>query len=411
MNRRFAFLVLCLLAVLYLFPFYWALQSSLKSPTGMKMTPPTLTPQAYVTRDAQISGHWRRFDGDRWLVLDPQPSSVPEEFALALRLGADNRPTDHFTLLDRSQAHVEMPEMSRAFVATLPDRHVDGYASINQPMLTLGTMLRQVDGQTRAQYLVRPLDGGTPRLISDVHPEHVTEFAPRWQNYAETLAGPEATMGAAADHGFLRYLFNSLVISGLAVLGQCLSSSFVAFAFARLRFPGRDVLFVMLLATLMVPFQVTLIPLFGIYKSLGWIDTFLPLVVPHFTAGAFNVFLLRQYMLGLPKELDESVAIDGGGALRTWWSVILPNCWPALIVVALFTFVATWQDVLGPLIYLDDPALRTVTLGLEYFRSPYVDNSHLLMTGAVLAMIPVAIVFLILQRWIMAGIATTGIKG
>ena len=126
---------------------------------------------------------------------------------------------------------------------------------------------------------------------------------------------------------------------------------------------------------------------------------------------AFNVFLLRQYMLTLPKELDESAAIDGCSTFGTYWHVILPNCIPVLIVVGLFTFIYTWQDVMGPLIYLDDPAYRTVTLGLEYFRSPYVDNRHLLMTGAVLAMLPVAALFIVFQRYIMSGIATTGLKG
>ena len=128
-------------------------------------------------------------------------------------------------------------------------------------------------------------------------------------------------------------------------------------------------MFVILLATMMIPGQVTLIPLFSIYKWLGWIDTFLLFIVPHFLAGAFNVFLLRQYMLTLPRELDESAAIDGCGTFRTYWHVILPNCGPVLIVVGLFTFIGTWQDVMGSLIYLDNPAYRTVTLGLEYFRS------------------------------------------
>ncbi len=197
----------------------------------------------------------------------------------------------------------------------------------------------------------------------------------------------------------------------MAVIGQLFSSSLVAYGFARLNFRGRDIWFILLLATMMIPGQVTMIPLFAIYKSLGWIDTFLPLIVPHFTAGAFNVFLIRQYMLTLPRELDESAVIDGCGAFRRYLHIILPNCLPVLIVVSLFTFVYTWQDVMGPLIYLDNPAYRTVTLGLEFFRSPYADNRHLLMTGAVLAMLPVFVLFVFLQRHIMSGIATTGLKG
>ena len=131
---------------------------------------------------------------------------------------------------------------------------------------------------------------------------------------------------------------------------------------------------------------------------------------PNLTAGAFNVFLMRQFLLGIPKELDESAVIDGASAWRVYWSVVLPNCVPVLVVVGLFTFVASWQDVLGPLIYLDNPAMRTVPLGLEYFRSPYVDNRPLLLAGAVLSIIPVLLLFLIAQRYILAGIATTGLK-
>ncbi len=132
--------------------------------------------------------------------------------------------------------------------------------------------------------------------------------------------------------------------------------------------------------------------------------------MPHFTAGAFNVFLIRQFMLTLPKELDESAAMDGASPFRVYRSIIFPMCAPVLIVVGLFTFVATWQDVMGPLIYLDNPDYRTVSLGLEFFRSPYVDNRPLLMAGAVLAMLPVACLFLIAQRYILSGIATTGLK-
>jgi multiple sugar transport system permease protein len=186
----------------------------------------------------------------------------------------------------------------------------------------------------------------------------------------------------------------------LAVLGQLLTASFAAYGFSRINFKGRDFLFILLLATLMVPAQVTLVPLFAIYKNLGWINTFLPLIVPHFTAGAFNVFLLRQYMLTLPKELDESALIDGCSRLKIFYKIIIPNCSPVLIVVGLFTFIATWQDVMGPLMYLDNPELRTVQLGLEYFRSPYIDNRHLILTGAVISMLPIAIIFIIFQRFI-----------
>ncbi|MFP6645261.1 MAG: carbohydrate ABC transporter permease [Candidatus Latescibacterota bacterium] len=238
--------------------------------------------------------------------------------------------------------------------------------------IVVAKMVRRVGTGTEELLFVAPPEGGSMagecEILRNVAHQEVRRLAPRWNNYPETLAGPEASFGGKST-GFLLFMRNSFFISTMAVLGQVLSCCLVAFAFARLQFHFRGGLFVILLATMMIPGQVTLIPLFSIYKWLGWIDTFLLFIVPHFLAGAFNVFLLRQYMLTLPRELDESAAIDGCGTFRTYWHVILPNCGPVLIVVGLFTFIGTWQDVMGSLIYLDNPAYRTVTLGLEYFRS------------------------------------------
>jgi ABC-type glycerol-3-phosphate transport system permease component len=280
------------------------------------------------------------------------------------------------------------------------------------PVAVVAKSVRQAEGRYDELLFTVPASAtafGDTKILHNVDHHEIREFVAHWDNYPKTLKGPEASIGGQSA-GFLLFMRNSMFISTMAVIGQVLSSSLVAFGFARLNFKGRDTLFVILLATLMVPAQVTLIPLFTIYKSLGWIDTFLPLIVPPFTAGAFNVFLIRQFLLTVPKELDESASIDGATPLRIYWSVLLPIASPVLIVVGLFTFVGSWQDVMGPLIYLDNPKYRTVTLGLEYFRSPYVDNRPLLMAGAVLSIIPVAILFLIGQRYIMSGIATTGLK-
>jgi multiple sugar transport system permease protein len=280
-------------------------------------------------------------------------------------------------------------------------------------LAVVAKMVRQSEnGYSQLLFTTSAKSGGLGPIsvMKDVPYRDIRYFSAHWDNFAKALKGPEASIGTKSS-GFLLFMRNSFFISTMAVLGQILSSSLVAFGFARLHFKGRNALFVILLATLMVPAQVTLIPLFTIYKSLGWIDSFLPLIVPQFTAGAFNVFLIRQFMLGLPKELDESAEIDGANAFRIYRSIVFPNCAPVLIIVGLFTFVASWQDVLGPLIYLDNPNYRTVSLGLEYFRSPYVDNRPLLMAGALLSMIPVACLFLVAQRYIMSGIATTGLKG
>ncbi|WP_420456028.1 carbohydrate ABC transporter permease [Rubrivirga sp.] len=399
-----------------LFPFYWVLISSVKTLDGLSMTPPTLLPAEYRTDDLTVEADVVEAEGQEWARVAESPDLLSDSVRAA--------PGAYYVRLDDgtpTQLTRWMPDSS---VATVAERQAVPFGP--------SRVVELEDGAPRvvAARMVRPSAAGTDEILfataADAQGQPVTvagldvlrnpayqdlhEIAVRWENYPETLRGPEASFGEAST-GFLTFSRNSLFVSLMAVLGQILSSSLVAYAFARLRFKGREVLFVLLLATMMIPGQVTLIPLFSIYKTLGWIDTFLPLIVPHFTAGAFNVFLLRQYMLTIPRELDESAAMDGAGPIRTFWSVILPNCVPVLIVIGLFTFVATWQDLLGPLIYLDNPEYRTVTLGLEYFRSPYVDNRHLLMTGAVLAMLPVAVLFLFFQRYIISGIATTGLKG
>ena len=409
-----------------LFPFYWVLVSSVKTLDGLSMTPPSMLPSEYRTDSLVVEGDVVEAEGREWVRLARSPDRLgsvdgASASSTPVRSGA---PGAYYVRLDDgapSQLTRWLPDSSVVAVArgrAVPfgDSRVVELATGGARVIAARMVRPSATGTDELLFAAPAASAGGTRTVSDLEViqnasyENLQEIAVRWENYPETLRGPEASFGEEST-GFLTFSRNSLFISLMAVLGQILSSSLVAYAFARLQFRGREVLFVLLLATMMIPAQVTLIPLFSIYKTLGWIDTFLPLIVPHFTAGAFNVFLLRQYMLTIPRELDESAAIDGAGPIRTFWSVILPNCVPVLIVIGLFTFVATWQDLLGPLIYLDNPDYRTVTLGLEYFRSPYVDNRHLLMTGAVLAMLPVAVLFLFFQRYIISGIATTGLKG
>ncbi len=410
-----------------LFPFYWVLISSIKTLDGLAMNPPALYPSEFQRVDVDFTSRNRvvEADGFRWFRLVGSPnlsaespgSSGPGAYYVRLNDGKPSQLTRWWPDTDVSadsladvsadvSAANEVPPSIRFLRSDIVRLESDG-----RELAVVAKKIRQRAGGFDEFLFVVPPDEtqADVEVLRNEQYEKVIGWKARFENYPETLRGPEASFGETST-GFIKFSRNSFFISTMAVIGQILSSSLVAFAFARLNFKGRDVLFVLLLATMMIPGQVTLVPLFSIYKSLGWVDTFLPLIVPHFTAGAFNVFLLRQYMLTLPKELDESAQIDGCGPLRTYLFVILPNCVPVLVVVGLFTFVATWQDVLGPLIYLDNPEYRTVTLGLEYFRSPYVDNRHLLMTGAVLAMLPVAVLFLFFQRFIISGVATSGIK-
>lgn len=380
----------------------------------MSMIPPSIYPSSLRTVDLNMKSGGKIYSaqGDEWIKLVESKNLIDSnknQGAYYLKL-EDGKPGRFVSWIQADSSSASSLPGDKLFFLDVSVHEIHGRSG-GFPLLA--KMVRHRNNITHELLFVPNISPGgeieSVEILKDVEHSEIRRFNVRWENFKETLEGPEASYGGASE-GFLIFMKNSFIISILAVIGQIITASLVAFGFARLQFKGREVLFVLLLATLMVPAQVTLIPLFSIYKWLGWIDTFLPLIVPHFTAGAFNVFLLRQYMLTLPKELDESASIDGCNVFQVYFKIILPNCMPALIVVGLFTFVWTWQDVMGPLIYLDSPELRTVPLGLEYFRSPYVDNSHLLMTGALLSMLPVAILFIIFQRYIMSGIATTGLK-
>jgi multiple sugar transport system permease protein len=402
--------------LLLLFPFYWVVISAVKSREGISLSPPSFYPSEVWRVDVghEASGRFYERDGQEWFLLAKSPdvlagSSEDGGYFVRLDDGVPGRSIEWFPTSEARAMNLDVQSLIFPAVQVLQRRDTGESAAI------LGRVLRHAAegaGSDELLFVAPPKEGEIVKsveILRNVPTKEMRVFAPRWENLAETLRGPEATIGQKST-GFLLYLRNSFMISLLAVLGQIFASSLVAYGFARLKFPGRDMLFVVVLATMMIPAQVTLIPMFWIYKSIGWVDTILPLVMPHFFGWPFFIFLMRQYMLTLPFELDESASIDGCGPFKTYFFVILPNCIPALILVGLLTFIATWQDVMGPLIYLDNPNLRTVTLGLEYFRSPYVDNRHLLMTGALFAMIPVAIIFVVFQRYIMAGVATTGLK-
>jgi multiple sugar transport system permease protein len=197
------------------------------------------------------------------------------------------------------------------------------------------------------------------------------------------------------------------------VVGTVLSSALVAYGFARLEWRGRDRLFAVLLATMMIPFPVVMVPLYGLFRSLGMVGTLQPLWVGSFFANAFNVFLLRQFFRTIPRELSEAARIDGCSELRIFWTVILPLCRPALVVVALFTFLGVWNDFLGPLIYLTNEHNFTLALGLEAMKTSESGATEwpYLMAASTLVILPVIALFLVAQRSFVEGISITGLKG
>lgn len=211
---------------------------------------------------------------------------------------------------------------------------------------------------------------------------------------------------------FGKFFLNSFIISGLSVIGNVMACSLAAYAFARLEFPGRKFWFAMMLMTLMLPYQVTLIPQYVLFLNLGWVNTFLPLVVPRFLAAdAFFIFLMVQFFRGIPRELDEAARMDGAGPWRIYWKIMLPLSTPVLATAAIFTFIWTWDDFFGPLIYLSRLGDYTVMLGLRTFTDSTGQSDYGgLFAMSVLSLVPIFVFFLFFQRLLIEGIATTGMK-
>ena len=212
------------------------------------------------------------------------------------------------------------------------------------------------------------------------------------------------------------WVMNTFTVVILTTLGTVLTASIVAYSFARFEYRGRDAFFMITLATMMLPAEVTLIPQFILFYKLGWIDTLRPLWVPSwFGGGAFAIFLVRQFFLSLPRDLDEAALIDGAGYFRIFWSILLPLCKPIIATLGIITFIASWSDFLGPLIYLNSPAKFTISVGLRFFsNTPEVGGEpmqHLLMAACILSMIPTVALFFLGQRYFVQGIVMSGIKG
>lgn len=271
-----------------------------------------------------------------------------------------------------------------------------------------------IDGTTRNLMLVEKgrelsvfVDPGDPSATPIEWPGHwrtlvqAWTFSPELDNFAKVWA----------QLNFPRLLFNTAAIAVLSTLAAVLSSALVAYGFARFRFPGRNMLFVVLIATIILPFQVTLIPTYVIFTWLGWNGTWLPLIVPHLFANAFNVFLLRQYFMSIPRDLDEAAMIDGAGPFRVLRSVILPLSVPALVAVSLFHFFFAWNDFFVPLLYLaSKPELQPLSIGIQQYNALYVSQPTLIQAAALMTMAVPVVVFFMAQRAFMRGVVITGVE-
>ena len=277
----------------------------------------------------------------------------------------------------------------------------------------------EIDGQTKQLALVTVAEGlgdfVDPQNPSQVYNQVRMKFAQpilqvglRWRNYIDAMS--RATRPGLGVN-FLTYFRNSLIIAFFTILGTLLSNSPVAYAFARIKFPGREMLFIFVLATMMLPYQVTMIPLYLYFNdTLHWGDSFLPLIIPAFFANAYDVFLLRQFFRTIPVEMADAARVDGASELDIFLTIVLPLSVPVLATVTVFTFLYAWNDFQGPLLYLTSPQNFTMSLGLQDFKSQRTVAWNLLMAASVVFTIPIIIAFFFAQKTFIQGIKLTGLK-
>ena len=291
---------------------------------------------------------------------------------------------------------------------------------VKRPDGSPGRLAKLKTGQEVVEFMELPngdikvaplLSGGQADLsqVSLVKRKDITKvrrIEPRWMNYVEALQylPPDTLYGWT-------FLKNSLILTILSVIGTVLSSSMVAYSFGRLKWPGREGWFKVLLATMMIPGAVTLMPQFLIFRTLGWVDTLLPLWVPAFFGSAFNVFLLRQFFLGIPNELEDAARIDGCGPFATYWKVMLPQVKPALAAIAIMSVLAAWNNFQGPLIYLSSPEQMPMAYGLQLYQQDHSGEPGLMMAASTMVVLPIIILFFFTQRYFIEGVSLSGIGG
>lgn len=294
------------------------------------------------------------------------------------------------------------------------------FAVIDDQKTEIYPPVKTENGETE----VRIVGTQETRLVpaASVTEEDILE--PQWDTYRDVFAKTGDTAAESVEdrpfqwsdiwrgESYGRYTLNTLLISLLAVYGQIFSCSLVAFGFARMHFWGKNVLFLIMLATMMIPAQIYAVPSFMIYRQLGWIDTYLPLIVPAWLGGAFFVFLFRQFFMGIPLEMDEAARMDGAGPFKIWWSILLPMAQPVAVVAGVYTFFGHWNELMGPLIYLNSDYKRTLALALTKFRNAYgLTDIPSLMAASVVMMIPVLIIFFLSQKQLQQGMVVSGVKG
>ncbi|HYP89893.1 MAG TPA: carbohydrate ABC transporter permease [Polyangiaceae bacterium] len=403
-------LPLAILAGLFLAPLVWLFAMSLQPREQVSKVPPELLPRQFYIE----------LGGRHLYVTPPQPVGSPK--LLVVPQAGPNAGRE--LLVDPPRFHDG--------VLTEQRRIADHYEDEAAP----ARLLREVgaDDVRVTEWLLSKYGEQAARVFYVPRSEVKSEVKPVWGNYGEAvkvltarekdksrplseLLGlsvlPWTESGARGRTiTCLTYLGNTLLVAALGVTGTVLSSALVAYGLSRLQWRGREALFNVTLSTMMIPFPVLMIPLYSVFRALGWIGTLMPLWVPAFFGGAFNIFLLRQFFLTIPSELSEAARIDGCSELAIFFRIILPLARPALSVVALFHFLFVWNDFLGPLIFLTKPETFTMALGLQQYQSQNGGSEHhLLMAASALLVLPIIALFFFAQKTFIQGISTTGMGG
>lgn len=382
-NQAISYVLLLLGAAFFLLPLLWMLSTALKPVEQTMSMPPQWLPKAY-----EIERNGQRVEVRRSDTRITEPSLLVRAEGGGAAFAV---PVAEVTLVERT-GH---PASAVAAVGRWRPAGSSGQG-------TAVSVLKEIPASAATPWvLVYEGKGG----LADAMPAAQIEsrVAPRWENFG----GAIRTM-----HDFPLYLCNTLILCLLNVVGAVTSSALAAYGFSRIDWRGRDRVFLVALGTMMIPFPVVMVPLYSLFRAMGWIGTLQPLWIGSFCAGAFNVFLLRQFFRTIPQDLSEAARIDGCSEFRILWQIILPLCRPALVVVGLFTFLGTWNDFLGPLLYLTDQKDFTLALGLQCYQSQSGGTEwHYLMAASTLVILPVIVLFLLAQRSFIEGISMTGLKG
>ena len=376
-TRPVIYALLGLASLAFLTPFLWLISSSLKPLEQAMALPPTILPHAYY---APINGNRVEVTID----FTVQRGGIVADVIGGGQAGSR-------VLLTPAEALARATELQNAH------RVASGWIHVTE---------RRDAAEA---------GNGNPRW--DIVPPEAVEskIRFRWRNYPEALAslgGSAESSDGSGSVSFWVFLGNTLIVCLLGVVGTVFSNAIIAYGFARLKWRGRDAFFALTLATLMVPFPVLMVPLYGVFRELHWIGTLLPLWVPAFFGSAFNIFLMRQFFLSIPEELSEAARIDGSSEWRIFWRIVLPLSKPVLAVAALFHFLYAWNDFMGPFLYLTRKETFTLSIALQNYQSQNGGVQwHYLMAASTVTILPVVVLFFFAQKTFIQGIATTGTKG